>query len=176
MKKDSLLSRIAAAMSPAEGQLKLVADLENLQAEFEAFKAEANALLEAAEAQVQEMTQALQDKTEQVEALQAEVSQLKTSAEALMKTAEEKRLAARKEKIVAAIGTGQADALMAATTSMEDAQFEAVLAALAGKQETESKSKMFTEQGVAAEVDAATYVEETPEMKALRGKYQNGSK
>jgi hypothetical protein len=81
------------------------------------------------------------------------------------------KFAARKEKVVAAVGTAKADPLMAATETLDDAAFEAVMGALSASADTESNSKMFQEKGVTVEVVASQVTEESAEMKMLKKKY-----
>ena len=94
--------------------------------------------LSTALAEVATLKQGLEQATAQLAALTAE-----TAA---------KRLQARKEAIEAAVGTVKAPALMAATESLDDTQFNAVIGAMAASFDAEAKSTMFTEAGVAAEV------------------------
>jgi peptidoglycan hydrolase CwlO-like protein len=129
----------------AETTLSLQVDsaaLEKLQADFEAFKAEANALIAQADADNTELKK-------QVQVLQSEKSQMIAEATA-------KKLADRKAKVEAAIGENEkVEKLLAATEAMEDAAFEAIVSALNTSAETEAKSEMFTEKGVAATADAS---------------------
>lgn len=105
-----------------------------------------------------------------VEAADAALAAVNAEKAALVADAEAKRLAARKEKIVAAIGTEKADALMTATGSLDDTAFEAVVSALNGSIAAEASSDLFKEVGVAAEADASK-VEESAEMRLLKQKY-----
>lgn len=66
-----------------------------------------------------------------------------------------KKLAARKEKVVAIAGTEKAEAFMANAESFSDEQFEAVVGLMAASFDAEAKSPMFNEKGVAAEAPAA---------------------
>jgi chromosome segregation ATPase len=147
--------------SVAEAVVALAAH-EALQQEFAAFKAETEKTLEAALSQKQEVEaalQAAQAEAETVKAQLAELQQFAAQAEAekarLQQEAEGARLQARKEKIVAAVGTARADALMTATEQLDEAAFTAVVSALNVSAEVEKQSEMFTEKGVAAEADPA---------------------
>lgn len=85
------------------------------------------------------------------------------------------KLAARKEKVVAALGTDRADAFMAATLAMPDAQFDTVMAAMAVTSAGEAASPAFTEKGVetSANVEALVAEAETSGTGAmLAAKYQ----
>lgn len=128
------------------------AELEKIQADFEAFKTEANALIAQADGQVAELKK-------QVEALVAEKA-------AMITEAAEKKLSARKEKIVAAIGTTKAEGVMAATKDLDDASFEAIVSALTTSVDAEAKSEMFTETGASAEADASKVVDPVEKLAA----------
>lgn len=130
-----------------------------LQAEFEGYKATAEELLEAANAENDE----LKAKLASVEDLIAKAEAEKEAAE---KAALEAKLNARKEKVVAAVGTDRADGLLAATESLTDEQFEAVVSSLAVSASAEAKSKMFVEQGAAVEAAADIDVDELAKEKS----------
>lgn len=88
----------------------------------------------------------------ELETVRAAMNSLATEKAALLAAAETAKLMARKNQIVAAVGTSQADAVMAATSTLDDVSFGAVLSAFAASFEQEAKSKMFTEAGVNNEV------------------------
>lgn len=174
MKQNTMLSRLMAKLGAVE---PVSADVEALQADFEAFKTKSEAALAEVSAQLTEASTALETAVNAVAEADAKVAELEAklaAANAEKVAAEvaaaEKRLLARKEKIEAAVGTSNADALMAATQSLDDAAFDAVVSALNMSVDNESKSGMFSEVGAAAQADAAK-VEESPEMKILREKY-----
>jgi len=121
--------------------------LAKLQADFDSYKADAEQLLTQATAEVAE----LKTKLEAANSVIAAAEQAKAIAE---KQALETKMAARKEKIVAAIGTEKADGLMLATEALDDAAFNAVLSALAGSVEAEASTEMFKEVGVDAKAEA----------------------
>ena len=85
--------------------------------------------------------------------------------------AEVAKFAARKEKVVSAIGTEKADGLMLATQGLDDAAFDAVVSALAGSVDVEASKGLFAEVGVSASADTTKIVAESPEMKILKQKY-----
>ena len=91
--------------------------------------------------------------TSKYETAQAALSEIEAAKAALVAEAKSAKLSARKEKIVLTVGTDKADALLTATENLEDAQFEAVVAAMASSFEAEAKSKLFVEAGVAAEME-----------------------
>jgi GTP cyclohydrolase III len=71
------------------------------------------------------------------------------------------KLAARKEKVVASLGTERADALLKVTEGMDDAAFEAVVSALGVSAAVEAASPLFKEVGVDAKADATKVREES---------------
>ena len=81
------------------------------------------------------------------------------------------KTAARKLAVVAAVGTDKADALLAATTSLEDEAFNAVMAAMTTASTVEAKSSLFTESGVDAAA-SATLADSNPTMDYLTAKYK----
>jgi len=94
------------------------------------------------------------------EVIKAALDKSEEAKQLLATQAKEKELAARKEKIVAAVGTGKADALLEATEGLADAQFEAIVGAMAVSMEKEAASPMFTEAGITGDVDLSK-VEDT---------------
>jgi len=172
MKEKNMLSRILGLGNSAEQDAKAIADVATLQAEFDAYKATAEELLAVTDKQLTESSEALAKVVAHAESLEAKVAALEAEKATTVATAEAKRLAARKEKIVEAVGTARADALMAATEALDDTAFDAVVSALKLSVDTEAKSEMFKEVGAAAEVDAAKVTEESAEMKILKAKYK----
>lgn len=150
---------------------ELSATLDATRAEFDEFKQTAEALLVAADAEKAELVA----KLEEANAKLAAAADVLASAEADKEAAEAAALAAklnaRKEKVLAAVGTERADALLQVTEEMDDAAFDAVLSAIGLGAKAEAESQMFNEVGVAAEADAAKVVDESPEMKILKKKY-----
>lgn len=103
---------------------------------------------------------------------QAELAEIESAKAALIAEAASKKLAARKEKVEMVIGTVKAASLLSATEALDDVAFDAVVTALAGSVEEESKGKMFKELGASGTTDASKVVEESAEMKALKAKYK----
>jgi hypothetical protein len=106
---------------------------------------------------------ALASKTAELAEAQAKIAELTADVAAAVefnaareKAAAEAKAAARKEKIVAAVGTDKAASLLAATEKMEDGAFDAVMAALTTTQTVEAKTDLFKEVGVDAEADTST--------------------
>ena len=131
------------------------ADMATLLASFEAMTSQ----LAESQSKVAELTTALSMFAEQ-----------KAAAEALAAAA---KLAARKEKVVMAVGTVKADALMAAMTEMSDGTFDAVLSAMATTVKAEANSPMFKEVGVEGSADPAKLEAEASNgtMQYLKSQY-----
>jgi len=111
--------------------------------------------------------------TTKFEAAQAALSIVENEKKELATKAAEARLVARKEKIVAAVGTSQADALMAAVGGLEDAQFNAVVSAMATSREAEAQTEAFQEVGVSGNADASKVAVEKSALEAkLEEKYR----
>lgn len=173
LEKNKMLSRIAKTlgMSSSNNEEPQMIEDNKAPAELannEATVAELSALKVSFAEQSSQLT-ALLSQLEEAKAALAEVEAAKASLET-DKLA--KQLAARKQRVEMAIGTEKAPALLAATENLEDAQFEAIVGAMAASFENESKSQMFQEVGVSAEVDPTKTVEESAEMRALKQKYQ----
>lgn len=151
------------------------AELTALQAEFNEFKETAEALMAAAEereaelaAKLEEANAKLAEVAEAVAAAEAAKAQAEADALAAVEAALAAKLAARKDKLIAAVGTERADALLA--LEMDDAAFEAVVAALGVSAAVEAASPLFNEAGVDAQADAAQVVE-SAEMRILKAKF-----
>jgi hypothetical protein len=150
--------------------------LTELQANFDAFQAEANGLLVVAEAQISELNAQLQEAQAALEAANAQIEQLQAAAQVAEDAAAQAaaaeaalRVQARTDKLVAAVGTEKAPALLAAFEDMDDAKFDSVLAAMQGQIEAEAKSAMFVETGAAAEVIAPV---ENETLRILQERYK----
>lgn len=147
-----------------------------LAAEFEAFKAEANGVAEAYSTQVNELTAQLASVSDLVASLQAQLDEAKAAQATAAEQAAVAKAEARKQKIVAAVGEDKAPGLIAATESMEDAQFDAVMAALGVAADAEAKSPLFNEIGVSAETTVAPTSGESEEMKILKARHQGAKR
>jgi len=120
-----------------------------------------------------ELQAAFAELTTKFEAAQAALAVVENEKKELATKAAEARLVARKEKIVAAVGTSQADALMAAVGGLEDAQFNAVVSAMATSREAEAKTEAFQEVGVSGNADASKLAVEKSALEAkLEEKYR----
>lgn len=132
-------------------------------------------------------TTALADKQAQLTNALAEVENLKQllanaqSAELqAQEQAKQLKTEARKNKIVEAVGTEKADALLAATEGLEDAAFEAVVKAMTVNLDAEAKTEAFQEVGKVAKPDAEAIDsiesdknKESDEAKLLKAKYKS---
>lgn len=127
-----------------------------------------------------EALQAMSDKFAEMstlyESAQAALAAADVAKELLITEAKEKRLAARKETIVASVGTAKADALLAATEALDDVAFNAVVGALSVSFEDEAKTVQFKEVGVSAVADPVKVAEassaDSEESKILKAKYK----
>lgn len=172
--KDTMLSRLLAKLNGGEvAAVAAAPDVAALQTEFDAFKLEAQAEQERLVAALELATNAVAEADAKVAELQAALDAVADEQAKALAAAEAAKLDARKAAIEAAVGTEKAAALLAATNDLEDAAFDAVVSALSLATDVESKSKMFSETGATAEVDASKVPTESAEAKLLREKYEN---
>jgi uncharacterized membrane protein YdfJ with MMPL/SSD domain len=135
---------------------------------------QAQEILASKTAEMETLQSALAEMAEKVAKAEAALQENEAAKAVLIADAKAKQAAARKEKVVMAIGENdKATKLLAATEGMEDAAFEAVVSALAGSLEQEAKSEMFKDVGAdGAKADASKTIEKSAVMKALEDKYQ----
>lgn len=153
-------------MTTKEGQPDMAAE-DTKTAELAALLESVTTTLSATQSKLTEMSALY-------EVAQAALAASDAAKEQLVVDAKQVRLAARKEAIVASIGSAKADALLAATDALDDTAFNAVVGAMANSFETEASSALFSEVGVAAKTDASAVVtepEESQEAKMLKAKY-----
>lgn len=117
-------------------------------AELQAQMAEATAALTALQAQFAELS-------EKYETAQAALNATEAAKAELAAQAQAKELAERKEAIVKAVGTDEADAVLAAMADLPREQFNTIVSAMAASVDAEAQTEMFTEQGAAAEAPVA---------------------
>lgn len=121
----------------AEMSVEMAAELTELKASF---------------AQVSEalatMTTQFEDATAKLEAANAALSAVAAEKEAVEAAAKQAKMDARMSKLVDAVGDVKAASLFSATETMEDAAFDAVVAALTVNMAKEAESEMFNETGV----------------------------
>lgn len=90
-------------------------------------------------------------------ALVAEAAEFKAAKE---KAEAEAKVAARTAKLVDVVGTEAAAGLQAATASLDDTAFDAVVSAMKSSAAKEATAPAFTEQGVEAKADASKVAEQ----------------
>jgi len=130
-------------------------------AELSASLETATTTLTATEQRFAEMQSKFDAMSAQMTALEAEKVSLADKAKAVVQ-------AARKEKLEVVLGTVGAAPVLASLEGADDTTFETVLGAFSANREAEGKSKMFKEEGVAAEVE--TPVEEADTATRLASK------
>lgn len=113
--------------------------------------AELSVALEAATATLAEKDAAIAELTTKFAAAQSALSASEEAKAELAKQAAFQRLVARTAAITAAVGTDKVEALLRATDSMADEQFETIVSAMAASFDAEAKTPAFNEQGAAAE-------------------------
>lgn len=162
-------------LDTAEIQAAIQAAVTEVKAEFDTYKQTADAAMAEAAEKLNTLQAELAEMAGKLTEAQAALVAADTAKLDAANLAAALKLSARKEKLVASIGTERADALMQATEGMEDAAFEAVAAALGVGIEAESKSELFTEVGTDAQADGSK-VTESKEMQILRAKYKHSGK
>jgi hypothetical protein len=190
-KQNQLLSRIGAALGlkaedVQEGagsvveqiveQVEVVAQapVETLTVALEVDAEPVKAALAQLTAQFEELSNKFAELSGKYEEATVALAAVEADKAAMVAAAIAAKAQARKERVEAAIGTEKSAGLLAATDGLDDAAFEAVVSALAGSVDAEAKTAMFSEVGVAAEVNAAKVIEESgesKEMKILKAKY-----
>ena len=175
-KENQLLARVTRALTgnkdEATEQVSENVGVAEVQAEMAELKAQVETITEAFTEKLEQAASALKEMTEKYEAAQAALSAIEAEKAGMVAAALAAKLAARKEKVVATIGTEKADALLAATENLDYAAFSAVVSALAGSVEAEADTELFKEVGVDAELDATKVEKESKEMKLLQEKYK----
>lgn len=124
-------------------EMTVVNDTADLSAQL----ASATEAMSAIEAKFAEMSA-------KYEVAQAALAVIEADKASLVAEAAAKRLASRTEAITMAVGTAKAASLLAATSSLDDTQFNAIVSAMATSFDAEAKSPLFQEKGVAATADA----------------------
>jgi hypothetical protein len=115
----------------------------------------------------------LADAHTKITELSALVEAAKEFNAAQVAAALEVKTAARKLAVVNAVGTVKADALMAATASLEDSAFDAVMAAMTTTAAAEADTALFKEVGVDAEASTTSLADSNPVMDYLTAKYKS---
>lgn len=170
--KDTLKRLMGLAPQPAKAEqqkeeVTMTTDVTNDSAALAVALAE-NVSLRAT---VVSLTEQLADTNTQVTELSAFAEAAKEFKATKEKSEAEAKVAARTAKLVDAVGTAAAAGLQLATASMDDAAFDAVVAAVALKSTAESNSPAFKEAGVEGEASAeqlATQAQSTRVMDYLK--------
>lgn len=139
--------KAADAVQPEEGNVAMTTKDEQLAAADDK-SAELLAQLTTATEALTAKETALADLTAKFEQAQSALAEIEKAKQELIVKAKEEKLAARKAKVEAAIGTAKADEILKATESLEDASFDSLLSAFSVSLDAEAKSKMFVEAGV----------------------------
>jgi len=157
------LDRFKTAAKPAqqEGDTEMsqTTEVANLAADDKTV--ELSAALTAKETQLAEMQEKFAEMEAKLNAIETEKASLAAHAKAVV-------AASRKEKLEAVLGTEGAAPVLATLENADDATFNTMYAAFSANMDVESKSKMFKEEGVAAEVK--TPVEEADTATRLAAK------
>ena len=132
---------------------------------------QAQETLVAQAADMQALTELVEEMSTKYTALQSSLAASEAAKASLVLDAKAKQLAARREAIVAAVGSSKVDSLMSATELLSDEQFGAVVGAMSVALNVESKSVMFNEVGISASPVVETK-EETAEMKILKARFK----
>jgi hypothetical protein len=151
--KSKLLDSIKKAAFGTDKEDKTMTT-KNVTEPVKALEAVAPEVFAALQAEVVEKDTQLSALAGKVAELEKSLTQFAEAKAALEKEIQAKRLETRKNVIVEAVGTAKADALLAATDSLDDAAFTAVVSALGMSMEAEAKTPAFKEVGVDAKADA----------------------
>lgn len=120
---------------------------------------------------VNELTTKVEELSASLEAANAIVAKAEAEKNEIIENVFNQKMNARKERIVASVGTAKADTLFEATKSLADTEFDAVVGAVENTFKTEASSEMFEEVGASAEVVVANVEEKSALEKALKQKY-----
>lgn len=101
------------------------------------------------------------------QALEAELKGFKEAAQVALEQVKAVKMAARKAAVEASLGTEKSVAVLAATESLDDAQFESIVSAMATTLTKEADTSLFKEVGVDAKADASKAETESLEMQML---------
>jgi hypothetical protein len=128
----------------------------------------------ALQASVLSLTSQLSDATSKITELNSLVEAATEFNANKEKVALEVKLADRKSKVEAAVGTAKAESVMAAVAGLDDGAFATVLSAMTTSTTTEASTSLFVEQGVDASADVAAIAkaaESNPVLDILQAKY-----
>lgn len=162
-----MLEKLRKSLTGETANADLSAQLAELTTQFENVQSN----LENAVITITELTSEKENLLAQLAQLEEANKELSEKAKAIEEKALEEKLAARKAKLSSVVGSDKADATFEAIKGLEDATFDAVLAAMAASFEKEATTELFQETGLSGE--PAPAIEMTTEEKILRQKYQN---
>ena len=128
--------------------------------------------LEATNAVAEQLSAALAS----LEEVKSQLSAVVAEKDALLAKIGEDKNKARMSVITKAVGEAKAPALFTATQGMADADFQAVVSALAGSVEEEAQSPLFKEVGAEAEADEDTVLEVGAGVNKILNQKYNQSK
>ena len=127
-----------------------------------------------AEVDVAALQTAVASLTEQLAAKDTQIAELSALVEAAAeyKAAQEQavaeaKVAARSAKLTDVVGTEQAAGLLAATSMLDEASFEAVVTAMSFKMKAEASSPMFKEVGVEGQANTEKLVTEAKSNRVM---------
>lgn len=113
-------------------------------------------------AQLSQVTDTLAAKEQELAELAAKFAEAQATLEAaetakadMAAQAAAEELQRRTDAVVKAVGTEKAQAVLTATAGIPKEQFNVIVAAMAASVDIEAETKMFTEQGAAAEAPVA---------------------
>lgn len=162
-----MLEKLRKSLTGETANADLSAQLAELTTQFENVQSN----LENAVITITELTSEKENLLAQLAQLEEANKELSEKTKAIEEKALEEKLAARKAKLSSVVGSDKADATFEAIKGLEDATFDAVLAAMAASFEKEATTELFQETGLSGE--PAPAIEMTTEEKILRQKYQN---
>lgn len=150
--KDTL-KRVLGIPTDAPAQAETIKEKEVEMTDVTNADAQADANVAGLQAAVASLTELLAEKDAKIAELSALVEAATEFKAAQEKAAAEAKTAARSAALVEVVGTEQAESLMTATASMDDAGFSALVAALHGKAKVEAESPAFKEVGAEGATD-----------------------
>lgn len=166
-KADKKASEEVGEMKKEEQQPALAAPetATQLANALEAFSAQTE-VLEAAKTKIAELNALLESTKASLETSEASRAELAAQVK-------QTKLQNRRKAIEASLGTEKAEAILSATETIGDTEFNSVLQAISKSFELESTSKHFTELGVSSQADANKVVDAmSTEAQLLREKYK----
>lgn len=136
---------------------------------------EAIGVVEQLNAVIAEKDISLAELLAKVESLSAYAEKAEAEAKALAEQAKMKEVESRKEKLASVIGSENPgfDATFAAVSSLDEANFNVVVDAMAAARKAEADSEMFKQVGVSGEAETKPDDGVSLEMRILQQKYHS---